>query len=126
MQLIKTIKPHFYCKGKEYSEFNNDLTNNIKKEVDEVKKYKGNFKIIDTKAYSSSSIINDYFKNYDKDQKKILSLARKKLNNNLIFEIKNKLKKLSVTIIGESIIDEYVFSETIGKSGKDPMLVKKN
>ena len=125
VSLIKLIKPDFYCKGKEYSNFNNDLTNNIKKEIIEVKKNKGIFKIIDTKAFSSSSIINNYFKAYDKEQKYILSLAKKKLNNTKIYEIKEKLKKLSVLVFGESIIDEYVFCETIGKSGKDPMLVTK-
>ena len=75
--------------------------------------------------FSSSSLINDRIKNYTKAQKKILSDVRKELNPNKIIEIKNKLKKSEVTIVGESIIDEYVFSETIGKSGKDPMLVTK-
>ena len=30
----------------------------------------------------------------------------------------DKLKKLKVLVIGETIIDQYVFCEALGKSGK--------
>lgn len=125
VEVIKKIKPTFYCKGKDFLNQKNDLTNNIIREIKETEKYGGKFKVIHTKMFSSSSLINDRIKNYTKAQKKILSDVRKELNPNKIIEIKNKLKESEVTIVGESIIDEYVFSETIGKSGKDPMLVTK-
>jgi rfaE bifunctional protein kinase chain/domain len=35
----------------------------------------------------------------------------------------NELKDLKVLIIGETIIDQYVFCEALGKSGKEPVLV---
>ena len=35
----------------------------------------------------------------------------------------DKLKKLKVLVIGETIIDQYVFCEALGKSGKDPVTV---
>ena len=34
-----------------------------------------------------------------------------------------KIKKLKVLIIGETIIDQYIFCEALGKSGKEPILV---
>ena len=33
------------------------------------------------------------------------------------------MKDLKVLIIGETIIDQYVFCEALGKSGKEPVLV---
>ena len=33
------------------------------------------------------------------------------------------MKKKSVLIIGETIIDKYITTEAVGKSGKEPMLV---
>ena len=36
--------------------------------------------------------------------------------------IKN-LEKLKPIVIGETIIDQYIFSEAMGKSGKEPVLV---
>ena len=35
------------------------------------------------------------------------------------------MKKLKVLILGEIILDHYIFSEPIGKSSKDTMLVLK-
>ena len=46
VSLIKKIKPDYYCKGKEYSNSKNDLTNNILKEIKITKKCGGNFQII--------------------------------------------------------------------------------
>ena len=37
-----------------------------------------------------------------------------------------KLKNLRFLVIGEIIIDRYVFCEALGKSGKEPVLVLKD
>ena len=57
-QLIKLLKPNIYCKGKDYKNYNLDITDQIRKEASAVKSIGG--KIIHTKAelFSSSKIIN--------------------------------------------------------------------
>ena len=37
-----------------------------------------------------------------------------------------EFKKMKVLVIGEIIIDQYVFCEALGMSGKEPMLVLRN
>ena len=44
---------------------------------------------------------------------------------NELFIAFKKIKKLKVLTIGEVILDQYIFSEPIGKSAKDTMLVVK-
>ena len=76
-------------------------------------------------TFSSSSIINQ---SLDLNSEKRKFLKKIYLKNSFV-SIKNKIeefKKLNVLIIGEAIIDEYVFCETIGKSGKEPILVLKD
>ena len=56
-------------------------------------------------------------------------LIKKIKKNYTFFKIRNlidKFKKLKVLIIGETIIDQYVFCEALGKSGKEPVLVLKD
>ena len=36
-----------------------------------------------------------------------------------------KLNKLKVLVIGEMIIDNYIFIDPVGKSGKEPILIYK-
>jgi rfaE bifunctional protein kinase chain/domain/rfaE bifunctional protein nucleotidyltransferase chain/domain len=120
---LKKIKPDVYCKGPDYLDKKKDITKKIYKETGLVKSYGG--KIIFTKdeTYSSSNLINNNI--FFKDDKKIPIIDKIKSQFS-IDEIKNeieKLKKLKVLIIGETIIDQYSFCEAIGKSGKEPILV---
>jgi len=125
-QLIKMLKPNIYCKGKDYKNYNLDITNQIKKEASAVKSIGG--KIIHTKAelFSSSKIINQSSLNLSKEQKILLNSIKKKKEFNTdskILNTINSFSNLKVLIIGETIIDEYVYCEALGKSGKEPILV---
>ena len=123
---IKTLKPDIYCKGKDYKNINSDVTGQIKKEALAIKSVGG--KIIYTKAelFSSSKIINQTNLNLSTEQKSFLDRVKKikEFNtDNKISNIINSFSKLKVLIIGETIIDEYVYCEALGKSGKEPVLV---
>ena len=125
-QLIKLLKPNIYCKGKDYKNYNLDITEQIKKEASAVKSIGG--KIIHTKAelFSSSKIINQTSLNLSKEQKTLLNNIKKKKEFNTdskILNTINSFSNLKVLIIGETIIDEYVYCEALGKSGKEPILV---
>jgi len=125
-QLIKMLKPNIYCKGKDYRNYNLDITDQIKKEASAIKSVGG--KIIHTKAelFSSSKIINQTSLNLSEEQKNFLKniKKRKEFNtDNKILNIMNSFSNLKVLVIGESIIDEYVYCEALGKSGKEPILV---
>ena len=125
-QLIKMLKPNIYCKGKDYRNYNLDITDQIKKEASAIKSVGG--KIIHTKAelFSSSKIINQTSLNLSEEQKTFLKgiKKRKEFNtDNKILNIMNSFSNLKVLVIGETIIDEYVYCEALGKSGKEPILV---
>ena len=128
-QLIKMLKPNIYCKGKDYRNYNLDITDQIKKEVSAIKSVGG--KIIHTKAelFSSSKIINQTSLNLSEEQKTFLKgiKKRKEFNtDNKILNIMNSFSNMKVLVIGETIIDEYVYCEALGKSGKEPHLVLRN
>ena len=122
---IKVIKPNIYCKGKDYKDFNEDITGEIKNELKELKKIKG--KIVFTKemTFSSSRLINRSTDFYSPRQKKAIKKIKKKSDFKNIKKNIDNFSKLKILVIGETIIDQYNFCEAIGKSGKDPMLVLK-
>lgn len=57
------------------------------------------------------------------EQKTFLSEIKKSYSYHEIFDYVEKFKDLNVLLIGEIIIDEYVFCNSIGKSGKEPVMV---
>ena len=120
---IKTIRPDFYVKGKDYKKLSLDLTNKIIKEKKAVQLNGG--KIIFTKSNLKSSSKSLFLSNliYSKNLTNFLLSLKKKYTLDSINNIIEKIKKLKILIIGETIIDNYVFCDVIGKASKDPILV---
>lgn len=120
-EIIEKIKPAFYVKGPDYKNFNNDITGNIKIELDALKNIGGKLIISDAETMSSSEIINSAnlleSENFD-----YLNDFKKKHSIEFLYEIIDKIKNLKVLLIGETIIDEYVYCEALGKASKEPVL----
>ena len=120
---IKIIQPDIYCKGPDYKDHSDDITGKIKDEEATVELAGGKILYTDDITFSSSSLLNKYGDLHSQD----LELFIRAIANKYTFEsIKLKLeelKKLKVLVIGETIIDQYVFCEALGKSGKEPVLV---
>ena len=74
-------------------------------------------------TFSSSNLINTYSDYFNKEQKIFLKKISKKYSFDFIFNQLKKLEKLKVLLVGETIIDQYIFGDVLGKSGKEPHLV---
>ena len=123
---IRVLKPNVYCKGKDYLDNKLDVTGQIKNEEKAVKSIGGKIAYTIDRLFSSSKIINSSGFNLSNYQKKFLN----KIKSNKDFNNSEKISKtinsffdLKILVIGETIIDEYVFCEALGKSGKEPVLV---
>lgn len=119
INLIQEIKPNTYCKGQDYKNINNDITGNIKKEINAVKKNGGKIHFTSEIQFSSSKIINQNLNN-----NKILTEIKKKSLNiedfkNQINVFLSKAKKLKVAVIGEVILDEYIHSINLKQPSKE-------
>ena len=127
LEVIKLLKPDFYCKGMDYKNKKKDLTKNIFLEKKAVEKSGGKFITTSSKLFSSSNIINSKLDFFTEEQKRSVSKIKKISNFNKIVSDINNLKNKKILVIGEVIIDEYVFCDALGKSGKEPFLaLKKN
>ena len=125
IELLKNLKPNYYCKGPDYKNFKKDITDNILLEKRTVQKYGGKIIFTNSPTKSSSNLINSHFKNLNKFQEDFI----KNLKKDSSVKIKNiftKFKKLKILIVGEIIIDEYIFCEALGKSGKESVLTFRN
>ncbi len=122
---IKFLKPNMYCKGSEYKNIKEDITGLIKDEINAVKSINGKIIYTHEETYSSSNIFNNYSEHFNQSQKKFLKKIFDKYNFKKIKNLVDELYNFKVLVIGETIIDEYVFSEALGKSGKEPVLALK-
>ncbi len=120
---IKLIKPDFYFKGNDYKDNFSDKTKKIFLEINEVKKNKGKIIYTNEKQMSSSKIINQYGLALNEEQIKFLNQIKVKENYNSIINSLEKLKKNKALVVGDLIIDKYIYGDVLGKSGKEPHMV---
>ena len=122
---INILKPDIYCKGKDYKNFEDDISGEIKNEIKALKKVKGQIIFTEELTFSSSRLINNHTDFYSERQKQIIKKIKKISNFKNIKNLIDKFNDLKILVIGETIIDQYNFCEVLGKSGKEPMLTFK-
>ena len=120
LKMLSSLRPDFYAKGFEYSQVNKFSA--TKEELKLLKKIGS--KMIFTPGdviYSSTKILN-------KEQphlkyEKLSDLIKKnKTTIDDIIELLNKIKKIKVHVIGDTIVDTFTYGSHIGGQTKTPTL----
>ena len=124
-KVIKLIKPHIYFKGPDYKNNKEDITGNIIKEKKTIKLNKGKIVYTTDRKLSSTVLLKNYINFLSFKQKDSIKRIKKKYNFKEISSLIESLKSIVPTVVGETIIDKYQFTETLGKSAKEPVLVFK-
>ena len=125
VNIINLIKPDIFFKGPDYQDNATDLTGKIYKERNSVIKNLGKIYYTNDKKFSSTKLLRSNLDKISEKQKTTLLSISKKNNFNKIKKIIEDLKTINPLVLGETIVDEYHFTETLGKSGKEPVLVLK-
>ncbi len=122
VKVINLVKPKYYAKGIEYKNHKKDSSGNIKKEISAIKKNKGKIIYINEQVFSSSEFINKSNYLFNDEQKSFLKKLKSNYSFDEISKYIDKFNNVKTLVIGETIIDEYVYSRPLGKSGKEPYL----
>ncbi len=117
--IIEIVEPNIYVKGKEYENKNNDITGKIEEEVELVRKHGGEVYYTSGLVFSSTKIINNIFPALSEEVKSFIFNFKKKATLEHIKEYIEKIKNMKVLVIGDAIIDEYVFCNVQGTMSKD-------
>ncbi|MDD4203279.1 MAG: PfkB family carbohydrate kinase [Candidatus Omnitrophica bacterium] len=122
---IKKLKPAVYCKGSDYKKKEEDLTGKIYDEEDAVRSVKGKILFTEDIAFSSSSLLNQYFSVYPKDADVFLKKFKNRISAENVIDILKGIGNLKVLVIGDIIIDEYHYCMGMGKPSKDDIISTK-
>jgi len=121
-EVVKYVQPDIYVKGQEYAASQNDITGNIDVEQATVEKYGGKIYFTQGAVYSSTKLLNNFF---DALPEKVVNESRvlkEKYGVDLVDKIRgmvNDFAKLKVLVVGDIIIDDYVFCKVQGLTTKD-------
>ena len=122
VETIQLIKPDIYAKGSEYKVVENDLTGKILDEERTVRENGGVMLFTEDIVFSSSKLINQFASDFPEDTRKFLSALAQQHGTSKILTYLESAKNLRILVIGETILDEYIYCDMIGVATKDPAI----
>jgi cytidyltransferase-like protein len=123
---IRLLKPNIYAKGSEYRDASKDRTGGIAIEESALAEVGGRLAFTDDVVFSSSALLNRHLGIYPEATEQFLAAFSARHSSGEVLEWMEKARQLKVLVLGEAIIDEYCYCETIGKAGKEPVLAARH
>ncbi len=121
-KVIEALRPSVYVKGSDYANAEDDVTDKIRDECEMVEKYGGRVVFTEDITFSSSSLINEYMNVFDPELRRYLAEARMRDIEPKLISALDEAAGLRVLIVGDAIIDEYQYVQSMGKSAKENMI----
>ncbi len=115
---IDAIRPHVYVKGPDYRNAADDVTGGIVREEAAVAAAGGVLHVTEDLTFSSSALINQYLPTYPGDVQEYLRAFRERYSAGDVISFLDRLLGLRVLVVGEAIVDEYIYCDQMGKSGR--------
>jgi rfaE bifunctional protein nucleotidyltransferase chain/domain len=123
--IVTCVRPDVYVKGQEYTVARNDITGNIGFEQKIVEQYGGRIYFTQGEVYSSTKLLNTFFDALPENVIKQSHALCKKYGMDLPTKIRqmvDRFSELKVLVIGDIIIDDYVFCKVQGVTSKDNVI----
>ena len=122
---IRLLKPHVYVKGSDYKQSADDHTGGILLEEEAIKSVGGGLAFTDDITFSSSHLINRHLPVLPNGASEyVIGLSDRHSSKDILGYL-DSARSLKILVVGEAIIDEYIYCEALGKSGKEPVLVSR-
>ncbi|MDO8460026.1 MAG: PfkB family carbohydrate kinase [Nanoarchaeota archaeon] len=130
---IKLIKPDFYVKGTDIlnrSTLNGTSSELLIAHLEEEKRaldeVGGKLSLTEEVKFSTSDLSKQFFSTLRPELMGYINHIRDKHGAEKINSALNSLNDLKVLVVGDTIIDEYMFCDVMERAKKDPILVFRN
>lgn len=120
--MIRIVRPDVYAKGREYQDERNDITGNIGGEESCVIENGGVVYYTEGDVFSSTKLLNRFFSALPEGVLQASLDMKAKLGEDLMESIRSwveSFRDLKVLVVGDVILDEYVFCNIQGVTMKD-------
>lgn len=117
--IIETVEPDLYVKGEEYRRAEDDITGKIQEEAELVRRHGGEIAYTTGQVFSSTKLINHAFPSLPPDVKEFMEQFGQEYSLPDIRALAEKMQKMKVLVVGDAIIDEYIYCRIQGLMSKD-------
>lgn len=117
--IVECVEPDLYVKGEEYTRAEDDITGKITEEKALVVKHGGTVAFTGGQVFSSTKLINRTMPVLSSDVKEYMEEFHTKYSMQDIRDYADQMQNVKTLVIGDVIIDEYIYCITQGLMSKD-------
>ncbi len=121
-EAIECVRPHIYCKGKEYENPQVDVTGNIHDDIQAIECLGGQVHYVGSVVFSSTKLLNNHFEVHPPRMKEFCKKLSAQYTPSQFREIVDSFKDLKVLIIGDIIFDRYSSAKVQGLTSKNRII----
>jgi rfaE bifunctional protein nucleotidyltransferase chain/domain len=122
VRAISAIRPNFYVTGRDYLNPEGDVTGKIVLEREAVEAHGGQIHFTDEVEFSSTELINRHFNIFEPCVRDHLHMLRSNGGLAEVLELIERVRDFRVVLVGDAIIDEYLYTLPMGKPPKESLI----
>ena len=121
-ELLREVRPDVYVKGSDFKSVESDPTGKLQLEADVCEEIGAELKLTQEVVFSSTNLINRFMSSFSDDVQEYLAMFRSRYSIQDIESILDKMADIKVTVVGDTIIDDYQYCSGLGASSKEPVM----
>ncbi len=122
VEAIELVRPHIYCKGKEYENPEVDVSGDIHDDIKTVERLGGKVAYVGSVVFSSTKLLNKHFEVHPQKVKEFCKNLAKAYTPNDFRKIVEGFKDIKVLVIGDIIFDYYSTVRVQGLTSKNRII----
>ena len=121
-ELLRFMKPDVYVKGSDFKSVDSDPTGKLQIEAKVCEELGIALRLTEDIVFSSTNLINRFMSSFSDDVQEYLEMFRSRYSVAEIEDLFEKMQGLSVTVVGDTILDDYQYCSPLGASSKEPVM----
>jgi len=121
-ELLRALQPDVYVKGSDFKSIESDPTGKLQLEADVCAEIGAEIKLTKDIVFSSSNLINRFLSSFSDDVQEYLKIFRSRYTIEDVEIVLEKMSSLKVTVVGDTILDDYQYCTPLGASSKEPVM----
>lgn len=121
-ELLRKLRPDVYVKGSDFKSIEDDPTGKLQLEAAVCKEIGAEIRLTQDIVFSSTNLINRFMSSFSDDVQEYLELFRTRCTLDDIEVLLDRMADLEVTVVGDTILDDYQYCSPLGASSKEPVM----
>lgn len=122
IEAIERIRPHVFCRGKEYEDAEYDTSGALEAETRAVAAVGGELRFVGAIKHSSTRLLNLYFDHLGAPVKEFCNALAGRYTRKDFVEAVERFATLKVLVVGETIFDRYASVRVQGLTSKNRII----